>query len=169
VGKKAMNGSALLDLVRYNQWASDRVLRRLHRLSARQLRGRALLSYGSVMGTLVHVIDTQWYWRTACEEGVVPLERLSQDDFPDVRSLREYWGAEDERLIRFVRSRSESELARRAFYRWPRARPRSKVLWQIIVHIVNHGTHHRSEVGRVMAGMLASPGDIDFIRFVARR
>jgi uncharacterized damage-inducible protein DinB len=159
----------LLTLVRYNQWASDRVLRRLHRLSAGQLRRPASLSYGSVLGTLVHVIDTQGYWRTACEEGAVPLETLSQDDFPSVRSLRDYWRAEDERLIRFVRSRKESELARRVFYRWPRARPRSKILWEIILHIVNHGAHHRAEVGRVMAGMSASPGDIDFIRFVARK
>jgi hypothetical protein len=61
-----------------------------------------------VVGTLVHGIDTQGYWRIACEQGAVPLERLSPDDFPDIRSLREYWRAEAERLVRFVRSRRES-------------------------------------------------------------
>jgi len=168
VPSSTVHSNFLLSLVLYNQWTSDRVLRRLHRLTRDQLRGAAPLSRGSILGTLVHVVDTQRYWRTVRVEGRVPLKELSPDDFPDVRSRRAYRKAEDQRLIRFMRSTPESGFARRVRYSWPRARPRSNLLWQIIVHIVNHGTHHRSEVGRAMAAMNASPGGIDFIKFVAR-
>jgi uncharacterized damage-inducible protein DinB len=46
--------------------------------------------------------------------------------------------------------------------------PRTRLLWHILQHIVNHGTHHRSEIGNHLAVLGQSPKDLNFMKFVAR-
>lgn len=127
------------------------------------------LSHGSLFGTLVHVLDTQWYWRLGSQTGRLPVAPLTQADFPDLRSLRRRWKDEDGALAAYLGSLNETQCQGRVEYRWPRAQPRRRPLWQIIVHIVNHGTHHRAEVGRALAGLGHSPGDMDFLHFIAKQ
>jgi uncharacterized damage-inducible protein DinB len=53
-------------------------------------------------------------------------------------------------------------------FSWPRARPRRKALWQVVVHVVNHGTQHRAEAGDYLASCGYSPGNLDFLIFVSK-
>jgi uncharacterized damage-inducible protein DinB len=72
-------------------------------------------------------------------------------------------------LLDYVRGLSEEALNGEVEYHWARARLRSRPLWQLLLHIVNHGTHHRSEIGSWLATKGQSPKDLDFIKFVARK
>jgi uncharacterized damage-inducible protein DinB len=115
------------------------------------------------------MIDTQWYWRQGAQSGVLPVAELQTADFPTLASLRRRSVEEDRLLLSFVRSLSARRLNSTVSYSWGRALPRRRPLWQILIHIINHGTHHRSEVGRHMATLGKSPGDLDFIKFVSRK
>ena len=163
-----MNVQDALTLVEYNAWASRRLLQQAARVSQEELTQAALLSHGSLLGTLIHTLDAQWYWRLGCQKGVLPVERLSQQELADMAALRKRWEVEDELLINYVRSLTDAQVDERVEYSWPRARPRSKVLWHILVHIVNHGTHHRSEIGNYLAVLGRSPGDMDYIIYVSK-
>jgi uncharacterized damage-inducible protein DinB len=164
-----MKTEEMLTLIEYNTWANQRVLGRTASLHSEQLKEPTWLSHGNLLSTLIHIIDTQWFWRSACQEGSLPVEELSETQLPDTNSLRAYWKEEDERLHAYVGALTDRQLEDDVQYTFPRARPRIKKLWHILTHIVNHGTHHRSEVGQYLATLNHSPHDLDFIIYVSRK
>jgi uncharacterized damage-inducible protein DinB len=164
-----MNRSEAITHVEFNQWANRRVLSKASRLPIAALRARSSLSYPSILASLVHILDTQWYWREAAQSGTVPLATLSAADFPTMKALRRRWDREDRLLLEFVRDLSDGELSGSVQYRWPRARPRSRRLSQILTHMVIHATQHRSELALSLTVRDLSPGSLDFIRYTARQ
>jgi uncharacterized damage-inducible protein DinB len=156
-----------LTLVDYNAWANRRILVKAARLPWEELLRPAALSHDTLLGTFVHILDTQWYWRTGAQTGQLPTDTLSAHSFPRLAALRRRWDEEDQHFRQYVQNVSPEVLAGSVTYTWPQARPRTRPLWQIIHHIVNHGTHHRSEIGLRLAELGHSPKDLDFIKFVS--
>ena len=62
----------LFALVQYNTWANTRLLQAAAQLTPEQLTAPCWLSQNSVFSTLLHTLDTQWYWRLGCQEGELP-------------------------------------------------------------------------------------------------
>jgi uncharacterized damage-inducible protein DinB len=161
-----MKKAGLLTLVEFSVWANRRVLAKAARLAPHALHAPAALSYPSVLATLVHLLDAQWYWREAAELGRLPTATLTPADFPTFRLLKRRWKEEDVRLLDFVASRTERQIAGSVTYTWPQAKPRTRPLWHILVHIVNHGTQHRSELALFLTANGVSPGRMDFLDFI---
>lgn len=166
-----MNRSQAVTLVEFNAWANRRVFAKAARLSPGTLNGTASLSHPTPIATLVHILDTQWYWREGAQFGSLPIETLGPSSFPSLHSLRRRWDEEDRLFLAFVRSRTDRQLTGTVTYTWPRARPRRRPLWHIMTHVVNHATQHRSELAMFLTTKRLSPGNLDFLdfmRYVAR-
>jgi len=163
-----MDKEQAVTLVEYNIWANHRVLVKASHLKPAELFNATTLSHQTIMGTLVHILDTQWYWREGAQLGKLPLQRLTSENFHDAVSLRRRWDEEDRSLLDYVQGLSIKELNGSVTYNWLWAKPRTRPLWHILQHIVNHGTHHRSEIGQHLANLGQSPKDLDFIKFVAK-
>jgi uncharacterized damage-inducible protein DinB len=87
-------------------------------------------------------------------------------------ALRCFWPAERDRMLAYVNSLSDADLEQLVDYGTAQGRQLqySKV-WQILRHVVNHSTHHRSELIRYLEdyGHPIDEQYTDFGSFIARR
>lgn len=152
---------AVIDLlINYSDWANDRILDHAARLTPEQLRAPSDLGWGSVCGTLVHLMDAEYAWRELLKEGVF-VDEMQPESFPDVAAIRAHWAGEREALWRYLASLDDADLVSVISYEAD-GEMRRRLLWQCLWHLVNHGTQHRAECGAQLTGFAHSPGDLDF-------
>jgi uncharacterized damage-inducible protein DinB len=160
-----MNTSDIAFLYRYNRWAWDRVLNNTARVNMDQYVALAPVPHRSLRGTLVHALSADIIW--LCRwQGDSPTTRLNDIDLPTFEGLRTRWEAQTQRLQDFVARVSDADLNAPINYKTTRGAPMTDLLWHLMVHMVNHGTQHRSEAAVLLTTFGFSPGDLDVITFL---
>ena len=148
----------------YNEWANQRILDAAEQVSPQQLTAANDLGWGSLLGGLAHILDAEYGWFSFLfgrqDEGII-----DPASFADIAALRARWGQQNEITRQCLASLSDDDLtgihtAERGgeTHHW--------ILWQVLVHIVNHGTQHRAECAALLTGFGHSPGDMDFTLFL---
>ena len=160
-----MNKQDIFVLYKYNQWANARILNAAASLTPEQFAASASFPHGGLRGTLVHALFAEWIWRKRWE-GTSPTQRFNPADFPTVESLRARWLEEEGQLMNFVSAVTDERLNSQFDYRNTSGTPFRQVLWQVMAHVVNHGTQHRSEAAALLTDLGYSPGDLDLITFL---
>ena len=154
-----------LDLIthfyEYNEWANDRLLDVASGLSADEFGAGRGASFDSILSLFAHVVRAQAFWlrrwrrddtrgSTLGDEGEISLVKVSAAFGVSHAGIREYVaGLTGERLdepLDYHDRRGE----------W------SRPLWQLMTHVVNHGTYHRGEIAMMLTVAGHSPGDLDF-------
>jgi len=122
-------------------------------------------AFEGIAQTLRHVVQTQhaWWCLWADSEWVKPPE-LPAEGAMD--ALGEWFRKSHEELREFGRSLGERDLERTYEDTDKDGRPAKYLLWEMMVHVVNHGTQHRSEAAAVLTVLGRSPGDLDFVDFL---
>jgi uncharacterized damage-inducible protein DinB len=160
-----MNKQDLTLLFKYNQWANAKILTAVADVTLEQFLAPANFPHGGLRGTLVHTLFAEWIWRNRWE-GISAGTRLKPDDFPDIESLLRRWSEEEKLLMSFVNLVTDEQLNSRFSYKATDGSPFERILWHTMVHLVNHGTQHRSEAAALLTDFGHSPGDIDFVYFL---
>jgi len=156
-------------LVDYNYWARDRLLEAVAVLSTEQFSEPLGNSFSSIRDTVAHICDAEsiWLrrWRGDQPEGFQKPERM-----PDVAAARAEW-ADLERAMREVLAKLGPEgVERRIEYRDFRGAARTDVFWQMLQHVVNHGSYHRGQVTTMLRQLGAAPPKfMDLIVFYRER
>ena len=160
-----MNKQDILLLYQYNQWANAKILNAAANVTQEQFVAPGSFPHGGLRGTLVHALFAEWIWRTRWE-GTSPTSRLKPEGFPTLESLRTRWLEEEKQLMGFVDAVTEERLNNTFEYRNTSGKPFTKILWQVMAHVVNHGTQHRAEAAAILTDLGHSPGDLDLISFL---
>ncbi len=162
-----MNIRDILTIYDYNYWATHRILAASTHVNLKQFIVPTAHSFGSLRGTLVHILDAEYAWRMLLQHNTLAyFNALEEDHFPTSDSLEQRW-KEEERLMRdYLTSLTDDDLISIIRYTTDEGDKRERVLWHCLLHVVNHGTHHRSEAAEMLTGYGHSPDGLDFTAFL---
>ncbi len=150
----------------YNRWANQLILTTAAQLTPEQFTQSTAFSFGSLRGTLIHTLDTEYMWRNLCQTSRVIERELSEiEPFPTLDSIATRWQQEENDWHTYLDSLQESDMESSLRYEIPEG-VRARVLWHCLVHVVNHGTQHRSECAQMLTDFGHSPGDLDMTRYL---
>ncbi|MFN8483309.1 MAG: DinB family protein [Anaerolineae bacterium] len=165
-----MNTADVMLLYDYNYWATRRILAAAAHVSPEQYAQPTSHSFGSLRATLVHTLDSEYGWRTLWQHGTTAgFEALQEDAFPTFAGLEERWQQEERAMRDYLAGLSDANLTNVVRYTTDEGHRRERVLWHCLVHVVNHGTQHRSEAAALLTDYGHSPGDLDFTVFLNER
>jgi uncharacterized damage-inducible protein DinB len=143
---------------RYTHWASRRLLDAIANLSPEDLERPNGISHGSILGTLAHVQWADWIWYTRV---VGPMEKPGgtlaalQTEWPELQRRWEAWAD----------SASDADLQRDLTYKLMNGTEITSPIWQIVLHVVNHGTLHRGQVAGMLRQLNIAPPNTDMIGY----
>jgi uncharacterized damage-inducible protein DinB len=147
----------------YSAWASRRLVEAAAQLSDDELTRDFGTSDRSVLGTLVHVFaaDRVWYFRL----GGGPNPGFSSDRDHSMAVLEMGWPPLYDRWISWARALTPEQISAPVSYTDLKGTPWKQPLWQLALHVVNHGTHHRGQVAGFLRSMGQTPPPLDLVRF----
>jgi uncharacterized damage-inducible protein DinB len=158
----------VLDLYAYEDWARRRVLEAASRLTPEQLTRDVGGSFGSVLGTLAHILYADWIWLSRWQ-GVSPTSWPEEWQIADLRSLAAHWRrvAQDRDVL--VAGLREADLDRVVEYRNTRGEEMRSTMSEMLRHVVNHATYHRGQVSDRIRMVGGEPLGTDFIAWYRER
>ena len=160
-----MNANDIRTLFDYNYWANARIWRVASDVSPDQFLAVNTSSYGSLCATLVHTMRAEMIWRRRLQGDSIPVGIPVETDFPTPRSLHDAWIAEETLMRAYLQGLSDNDVLKVVNYKNTKGEPFRNVVWNILAHVVNHGTQHRAEAAAMLTDFAHSPGDIDMILY----
>ncbi|MGA7672265.1 MAG: DinB family protein [Nitrolancea sp.] len=160
-------------LYAYNQWANTRLLDQAEKLTPEQLHAPNNNAFGGVRDTLVHLMETEFFWASLIWPGKAididwePYE-FDPKDYPDVLAIRTRWAGIESDLVAFIdKLTPEGEWSPARIIMWTDGGPMlHRRLWLSMLDVFVHATQHRSEIAMALTQYGQSPGELDLSLFV---
>jgi uncharacterized damage-inducible protein DinB len=164
-----MTFEALQTLVDYHYWARDRLFVAVNALTEEQLRRPLGNSFPSVFDTVVHLCGADWIWRSRWE-GVSPMALPKPELYDDLAKVRAAWHDEERRIREIVNRLGPEGITRPIEYQGWDGRRQAQPFWQMLQHLVNHGSYHRGQVTTMLRQLGVQPAkSMDLIAFYRER
>jgi uncharacterized damage-inducible protein DinB len=144
-------------MAQYNQWINEKVYSAAATFSAQELTLNRGAFFGSILGTLNHIMvaDTIWLQRFATFSEPLPalnyirnqavpasLDQVLHEQFAPLKQQRQKM---DQVIIGFINQISEEWLSLPLQYRNTKGEAHKKIFGQLLQHFFNHQTHHRGQ------------------------
>jgi uncharacterized damage-inducible protein DinB len=120
-------------------------------------------SRGSVRDQIIHLMDADELWFSELRN-VVPPEPPPPTNFDDRETIRARWDDIERNMHDYLAKLQDAMLFDR-----PIKEPEEDqvlILWQVLLHVVNHGTDHRAQLLRQLHDLGVNTTSQDFIFYI---
>ncbi len=131
-------------------------------LTDEQFRQGASYSHGSVRNQVVHLMSVDDTWFSGLRGVEIP-ESLDPAVLVDRSSIRAHWDTVEQRMRGYLGELRDDMLFERPF---AEGEDRDLILWQVLLHVVNHGTDHRAQLLRLLNDLGVKTVSQDHIFYV---
>jgi uncharacterized damage-inducible protein DinB len=161
-----MTDSYFLTLARYNAWANRRLYDACAQLPEDEYMKPRAAFFGSLHGTLNHILVGDRVWLARIEHKPNPKLTLDQILYGDLVALRVARQAEDDHIINVVAAVTERMLDQKLAYANMAGRRQQTPLRFVLGHFFNHQTHHRGQAHGLLSHTKVEPPSLDLIMFL---
>jgi len=144
----------------YGYWARDRLLAAADGLPDAEFVRPNGFTYGSIRGVMSHALIAETVFG-ARFRGEPPASPPKPEDITSVALLRKLWEADGEKMRGFLETLRDDSM-----HHMVQTRRGDLPLWQLLAHVANHGTQHRSEAAEMLTQIGRSPGDLDLMQYL---
>ena len=150
------------ELFAYNDWARDRLLDRVAPIDDAKLDRPFEMGEGSLRKTVAHLYGSEWMWLQRWR-GNSPGAADMPKPFPTVAALWEAWRTHAADRNEFVAALSDADLDREVAYVNAKGEHHAALLGPMMLHVANHGTHHRAQALNMLRHLGVAPPALDII------
>ena len=133
------------------------------RLTPEQFTQPVGYSHGAVRDQIVHLMDVEEVWFSELR-GVQPSQPLPAADGDDRQILRAHWDNVEQMMRGYLAALRDDML-----FQKPIKEPeedKELMVWQVLLHVANHGTDHRAQILRSLNDMGLETPPQDYIFYV---
>ena len=137
----------------FDRWATRRVLAAADGTDDTTWSAPNAIGDRGLGGILVHHLGAHQRWRHGLS-GSEDSPRPEAGPLPSPAELTGWWEAEWLALDEWLETLVDA---------WLETTDEGVPFWQMLAHVVNHGTQHRAEAAALLTTAGRSPGDLDMI------
>lgn len=150
----------LLD--RYNRWFNGQVYDACHQVSRSGLMQDQKAYFGSIIGTLNHILVADKIWMGRFDGTPFAFKSLDQQLHQELIPLQQDRMETDQQISRFIRQLQS--VSGNLNYTDSFGVDRSLPMHQALGHLFNHATHHRGQVTTLLSQQGVDVGITDLAR-----
>lgn len=118
-------------------------------------------AHGSVRSQVIHLMSVDEAWFSDLRGVEIP-ESLEPARLADRPAIRAYW----DRVEQFMRAYLDALRDEMLFDKPLEGEDAHLILWQVLLHVVNHGTDHRAQLLRTLHDLGVQTEAQDYIFYV---
>ena len=154
----------LTELYAYNEWANGRVRNSIRDLDPEVFKRDLGASFGSLQGTVAHLVSAQWNWLRRWK-GQSASRPLLSEAFASPEEANRRWVEVDRALAGFVDELDVAGLQQSIALTTPQGSSYSSRLWRAMLHVVNHSSYHRGQIAAMLRQVGATPQGTDLMLY----
>ena len=116
-------------------------------------------SHGSIRNQVVHLMHVEEGWFSELRDVNFP-EPFTSNDLDERKAIRERWDEVERAMRNYLKNLQDEMLLKKPI---KLEEDKNLILWQVLLHVVNHGTDHRAQILRMLHDFGLKTGPQDYI------
>ncbi|WP_173910388.1 DinB family protein [Acinetobacter sp. Marseille-Q1618] len=165
-----MNKTTFQLLAQYNLWATQGLVKHLEKMPDDDFHQDVGLFFKSISGTLNHVLLGEHYlWYPRFKEGISPRIALDHTIHTEKYALLNELEQKSKNWIDFIETIQASLFEGNLTYQRTSGQTLTLPYAATLLHVFNHGTHHRGQVSAAMTVLGYACPELDLVYMLAEK